>query len=156
MSFKVLVCDPNKCTGCKICDIVCSAKKEKAFNPALSRIRTVRIEPDYNLAIACVLCEDPTCVRSCPRNALRKSEESGIIMVDDGKCSGCGWCIQGCEFGAILLHPTEGVVRICDLCDGDPMCVKSCPKEALSLVDTSRESVAQKARRKAIEMLRHV
>lgn len=150
MEQKVITCEIEKCTGCQICDLVCSAKKEKAFNPSLSRIRTIRIEPDFNMASVCRLCEDPTCVKSCPKNALQKSEEKGIITVIKERCSGCDWCIQGCEFGAILLLPKEKVVAICDLCDGDPECVKACPKEALKFA--TRNQISQRNRLKAISL----
>jgi Fe-S-cluster-containing dehydrogenase component len=83
--------------------LVCSLTKENGFNPLLSRIRSIRIEPTYNISIACCLCEDPTCVKSCPRSALSKNEETGIIQVDEDKCNGCAWCIESCEFGAIIL-----------------------------------------------------
>lgn len=150
MKNKVISCDVEKCTGCQICDIACAAEKEKTFNPLLSRIRTIRIEPNFNLAITCLLCEDPPCVRACPRDALRKSEENGIILVDEDSCTGCGWCIQACDFGAVFMYPTKKVVVICDLCDGDPECIKACPKEALALVDVTREQVSQKMRLRAV------
>jgi Fe-S-cluster-containing dehydrogenase component len=65
-------------------------------------------------------------------------------MVDDEKCDGCSWCIEACDYGAILLHPEKKVVRICDLCDGDPKCVKWCPEEGLDF--TTKDILAQKAR----------
>ena len=148
MKQKVITCDIEKCTGCQICDLFCSAKKEKAFNPLLSRIKTIRIEPSFNMASVCRLCEDPTCVKVCPRDALQKNKETGIITVNKERCSGCDWCIQGCEFGAILLHPTEKIVAICDLCEGDPQCVKVCPKGALAF--TTRDQVALKSRLKTV------
>ena len=32
---------------------------------------------------------------------------------------------------AIFLDPVSGIVNICDLCDGDPQCVKWCPEGVL-------------------------
>jgi Fe-S-cluster-containing dehydrogenase component len=128
--------------------LVCSLTKENGFNPLLSRIRSIRIEPTYNISIACCLCEDPTCVKSCPRSALSKNEETGIIQVDEDKCNGCAWCIESCEFGAIILHPTKKVVKICDLCNGDPKCIQYCPRDALMFVTT--EEISQKARKKLV------
>jgi len=144
MQRRFVVSDPDKCIGCRICDLVCSLTKEKGFNPLLSRIRSIRIEPAYNISISCCLCEDPTCVKSCPRSALSKNEETGIIQVDEDKCNGCAWCIESCEFGAIILHPTKNIVKICDLCNGDPKCIQYCPRDALMFVTT--EEMSQKAR----------
>jgi Fe-S-cluster-containing dehydrogenase component len=75
---------------------------------------------------------------------LKQSEETGVIMVDDDKCNGCSWCIEACDYGAITLHPELKKVRICDLCEGDPKCVKWCPEEALDF--TTKDQLAQKAR----------
>ncbi|MEM2922634.1 MAG: 4Fe-4S dicluster domain-containing protein, partial [Candidatus Bathyarchaeia archaeon] len=125
--------------------------KEKAFNPLKSRIRTVRLGLIVNLALACRLCEDPPCVEACPVDALEQSEETGVIMVDEDKCTGCGWCIEACDYGAITLHPEKKVVIVCDLCDGDPKCVQWCPEEALNFI--TPDILAQKARLSAVKKL---
>jgi len=151
MQRRYVVSDPETCTGCRICEYICSAVKEQGFNPLLSRIRTMRIEPTLNISMACRLCEDPTCVKSCPRKALSKDEETGIIKLDEAKCNGCAWCIETCEFGAIVLHPAKQTIVVCDLCDGDPKCVMYCPKEALTLMTT--EEISQKTRKKALKAL---
>jgi Fe-S-cluster-containing hydrogenase component 2 len=147
---RFIVCDSEKCLGCRICEFVCPAVKEKKFDPSLSRIQGINFEPKASMAIACLLCEKPLCVEACPRSALRK-DENGIIRVDENRCNGCHWCINVCNFGAIAWHPTKGVVMTCDLCDGDPECVKLCPFEALSL--TTTEEVAHKFRKAVLEKL---
>lgn len=143
--------DPDKCVGCGVCEYICAFEKEKAFNPLKSRIRTVRLHPLINLAVTCRLCEDAPCVAACPRDALEQSEETGIILVDEEKCNGCGWCIEACDYGAITLHPEKRVVVVCDLCDGKPKCVEWCPEEALDFV--TRDILAQKARRAVVKKL---
>ncbi len=150
MERKYVVSDPEKCTGCRLCELACSAVKEKGFSPLLSRIRTVRVDNPtlLNMAIACILCEKAPCVTSCPRKALFKSE-SGIIRVDNEKCNGCSWCIAACKFGAIASHLEKNTVVICDLCEGSPKCVEFCPKEALSL--KTSEEIGQKMRKNAVE-----
>jgi len=151
MQRKFVVSDYEKCNGCQICEFVCSAVKEGGFNPLLSRIRTTRIEPAFNISMACRLCEDPTCVKSCPRKALSKDEETGKIIVDEEKCNGCAWCIETCEFGVIALHPVKKTIIVCDLCDGDPRCISYCATEALSL--KTPEEISQQIRKKAIMTL---
>ena len=86
-------------------------------------------------AIACRVCADAPCVLACPRDALSRSEKNGTILVDKDKCDGCGWCVEACDFGAIVLNPATSDAEICDLCDdrAEPACVAFCPKEALSL-----------------------
>jgi len=152
MQRRLIICDPSKCLGCLLCEFACSAFKEKSIDPTLSRIRVVNFEPTGSMAIACVLCEDSPCVRSCPRNALRRSEETGVIIVDEYRCSGCSWCLNACPFGAIAFHPTKKSVRICDLCDGEPECVKACPYEG-ALAFTTMEEVSHKWRSDAFKRL---
>lgn len=151
MQRRFIISDPEKCIGCRICDLICSFVKEKGFNPLLSRIRTIRIEPSFNMSIACCLCEDPICVTSCPTKALSKEEKTGIILIDEAKCSGCAWCIEACEFGAIALHPTKKTVFVCDLCGGAPKCIQYCPTSALMFL--TPEEISQKARKKLTKKL---
>ena len=150
---KFVSADPDKCVGCQICEYICSMNTEKAFNPLKSRIRVVRINQLINMPVTCRLCENPPCVAACPRDALTQSEETGVISVDKDKCNGCGWCIEACDYGAIMVHPDKKVVFICDLCKdkGEPQCVKWCPEEALTFV--TAEQLAQKSRAKAVKNL---
>lgn len=137
---KYVECDPEKCTGCSICEFICSLEKERVFSPIKSRITTIRVTPLVNISTACKLCKDPPCVTACPLDALSQSEETGIIHVDEEQCTACGWCVRACEHGAIKLvsgrHPEKSVVTICDLCEGrkeGPVCIEWCPEEALEL-----------------------
>jgi len=85
---------------------------------------------------------------------LTQSEETGVILVEDDLCNGCGWCFEACDFGAITLDPEKKVVRICDLCidrEDGPMCVEWCPEEALEL--TTKDILSQKARIDSIQRL---
>lgn len=135
MKRQLVVCDSTKCVGCGICQLACSKEKEKRFNILYSRIHSTRLhsikETLSSMAIACLLCEDPPCVKYCPRNALSPNE-NGTIRVDTIKCNGCGHCVAACEFGAISLDPEKNTAIVCDLCDGQPECVELCPKDALN------------------------
>jgi len=141
--------DPSKCTGCGVCEYACALEKDGSFNPLRSRIRVVRLHPLVNVAMACRFCEDAPCVSVCPRDALRQSEEDGVILVDDERCDACGWCIQACPYGAITPHPEKRVVMACDLCGGEPKCIDFCPEDALELV--TNDADAQKKWVSAVE-----
>jgi Fe-S-cluster-containing dehydrogenase component len=105
------------------------------------------MEPAPAIAMACLLCEDPTCVRTCVKNAITQDEATGVISVDENKCTGCSWCALTCEFGAIHINPERKVAVACDLCDGDPRCVKICPHDALRFEPL--EALYEKKREKA-------
>jgi Fe-S-cluster-containing hydrogenase component 2 len=150
---KFVSADPDKCTGCSVCEYACSMVKEKTYNPTKSRIRAIRMGPLVNLAIACRHCEDPPCVTACPKEVLSQEENTGIIMIDESRCNGCSWCIEACSFGAMMMHPTKKVVSTCDNCKdlGEPQCVKWCPEEALNFV--TADVLSQKARQTTVKKL---
>lgn len=151
MRRKFIAVDSEKCTGCGICELVCSSEKNDVFNPLLSRIHVVRMGSTIATSVACLLCEDPACVRSCPRKALSVSEKTRTILVNKDKCDGCGWCIEACEFGAVDMDFNKKIVTICDLCDMKPKCVDYCPPRALSLATT--DQISQKKRIESIAKL---
>jgi Fe-S-cluster-containing hydrogenase component 2 len=38
MAKKIMITDPEKCTGCRLCEVVCSVKHNGVSNPTLARI----------------------------------------------------------------------------------------------------------------------
>ena len=130
-----IVCDPNLCVGCQLCEWACAVEKRGAIDIKGTRIFNVRIEPSLMMSVSCRLCDSPTCVKSCPRDALSQDQEKGIILIDNDKCDGCGWCVESCEFGVIIQDRLKSRVEVCDLCSERdiPACIEFCPKDALSL-----------------------
>jgi carbon-monoxide dehydrogenase iron sulfur subunit len=149
---KFVSVDPSKCTGCGICEYACTLEKGEAiWNPIRSRIRVVRMTPMLNFALSCRACKDAKCVKACPEKALSQSESTGLLIIDDKRCKGCDWCVQACEHGGITIHTDTGKAIACDLCQGEPKCVESCPEEALSMVDS--DEAADKLFNDALEKL---
>lgn len=131
----VLTADPVTCSGCRICELVCSFTHEGVFSPEQSRIRIVRVEPPaLDFPIACQHCSRPICVTSCPANAIAK-DDKGLVRVSEERCIGCGICVQVCPIGAIRQHPEKNTPLICDLC-GE--CVKYCPTQTLKISRVNR------------------
>ena len=101
------------------------------------------------------VASEPTLEDVCQGAALVK-EEQGLIRIDEHKCNGCGWCILACRFGAITLHPTKRVAMTCDLCDGDPECVKLCPFEGALIFSTLDEEAHKATKGTAKTVLREL
>ena len=78
--------------------------------------------------------------------ALTWDDQVGVVRVDAEKCNDCGLCIEACEEGAIFMDPISGIVNICDLCNGDPECVKWCPEDVLKRIDDPGLKVESEAR----------
>ena len=127
------------CTGCKLCQLACSAVHEKVFNPEKARIR---ITHEYNkdgihvTSRHCTFCKK--CEEACPEGAI--SNNGSNMVVDPDKCVGCDVCVESCPTGIIFLDANHRPV-ICDLCDGSPQCIQWCPKDAISLF-TKKKVVA--------------
>jgi anaerobic carbon-monoxide dehydrogenase iron sulfur subunit len=134
LSYKrIFHSSPEACTGCRICELVCSLNHEKTgINPKRSMIR---IHEDRQNGIytpfTCQLCSDAPCIEVCPSAALSRNAKTGVIVVDEEKCSGCELCIEVCVYGAMSLHPDKNIAVVCDLCGGEPKCVKYCMQKAL-------------------------
>jgi len=133
--------------------MICSAEKEGLYCPELSRIHVAHVDEKLAMSIACRFCEDTPCINACPREALKIDEVNNVIRVDKIRCIGCGWCIEACDFGAIVLNRSTKSVVLCDLCEerAQPKCVELCPKQALKV--STLETEAQSARVKAAKSL---
>mgnify|MGYP003332077943 CR=1 FL=1 len=57
----------------------------------------------------------------------------GVVVVEPEHCIGCLACVDACPFGAIYVGPEHSVQK-CDLCGGDPLCVKYCPWETIEMI----------------------
>lgn len=133
---KVLIVDNEKCTGCRMCEMVCSLNKTGSINPAHSRIHTLKWEMEgYYAPMFCRQCSDPTCATVCPTNAIKRDNANAVVMADDALCIGCRACISACSFGGVGFNAELEKTMRCDLCGGDPTCVKYCETEALQFVD---------------------
>jgi len=152
---KVLIVDNEKCTGCRLCEMVCSLNKEGSVNPAHSRIHTVKWEMEgFYAPMFCRHCAEPTCAAVCPVNAISRDDALAKTTVDDDLCIGCRACISACTFGGVGFNQESQKTMRCDTCDGDPTCVKYCETEALQFVDI--EAINIKKKRIAAEKLHQV
>ena len=132
---KVIIFDPSKCTGCRLCEIACSVKHEDLSSPLLSRVKILKRYEEIFVPARCRQCEDPICLVACPLGAITGDEVLGIIKIDYNKCRGCRVCVELCPYGGIYLHPLKRKAVACDLCGGDPLCVRVCSGKALSYVE---------------------
>ena len=63
---KVLQINLEKCTGCRLCELVCSVFHDGASNAARSRIKVVKWEQEgLYIPMSCQQCQDAPCMIVC-------------------------------------------------------------------------------------------
>ena len=133
--------DVSKCSGCKRCEVSCSFIRTGGTGRAQSRIKVMKVEEiGIDFPVLCQLCKERFCA-DCPEGAIQTGE-LGQILVDASLCNGCGLCERLCPIGAIELNQKNPYV--CDLCEGDPECVKECNLGALRFEPEKRNRVILK------------
>ncbi len=136
--------NPEKCMGCKSCEIACAIEHslsknlfEAIFESPLPKARTKVIVADlFNVPMRCQHCEDAPCINVCPTGAITKTPE-GFISLKTEKCIGCLMCVLACPFGHPRYESEYKSVLKCGFCadrvrEGRlPACVEACPTGAL-------------------------
>lgn len=142
---KVLMINYEKCTGCRLCELVCSVFHEQVSNPSRSRIKVMKWESEgLYIPMSCQQCEDAPCMNVCPVKAISRDDELGYMKVDYDVCIGCRSCVVVCPFGAMSFDVIDKKVFKCDLCEGEPQCVRFCEEKAVDYVDADRVSIFKK------------
>lgn len=138
------------CVGCGSCVIACInenkidvdietphrtlGKNERVFDGV--------VEIAY-FSTACMHCEDAPCAERCPKSCYSIDEETGVVVLDNSNCVGCGLCGRVCDFDAIHFGADRKAIK-CNGCihrlkDREkpriPMCVLACPRHAITIDD---------------------
>jgi nitrate reductase beta subunit len=94
----------------------------------------------FYLQRICNHCTYPACLAACPRNAIYKRPEDGIVLIDEQRCRGYRKCVEQCPYKKPMFRSTTGVSEKCIACypriegtdpisDGEPMearCMTAC------------------------------
>ena len=97
----------------------------------------------FYLQRLCNHCTYPACLAACPRQAIYKRPEDGIVLVDEKRCRGYRKCVAACPYKKPMYRPTTRTTEKCVGCypriegkdpalspDGVPLetrCMASCP-----------------------------
>jgi Fe-S-cluster-containing hydrogenase component 2 len=140
---EMLRIEPDKCTGCMQCELACSYVKTGQFQPAMSLIRVhIFDEHAAYTPYTCFQCAESWCVTACPVNAIATDPDTGAKAIVEAACVGCSLCTIACPFGTVFLNPISHVAMKCDLCGGDPACVRACPTDCLAYADADNSALA--------------
>jgi DMSO reductase family type II enzyme iron-sulfur subunit len=87
----------------------------------------------FYLPRLCNHCTHPACLEACPRGAIAKRREDGIVLVDQDACHGYRFCVEACPYKKVYFDPERNVATKCIFClprieAGVPMaCARQCP-----------------------------
>jgi Fe-S-cluster-containing hydrogenase component 2 len=145
MEERSILLDPTKCTGCRDCETACSLKRTGQDNQLLSCIRIVHDDQvkGFFLPVFCQHCSEPPCRAVCPQEAIYRDQKQNRVVIDRKRCVGCKMCFSACPFGAMNFDPIRSIAFKCDLCEGDPACIRVCETEALRFVPSDQMQVPQ-------------
>ena len=64
----------------------------------------------------CNHCTYPGCLAACPRKAIYKRPEDGIVLVDQKRCRGYQECVAGCPYKKSLFNAVSKTAEKCIAC----------------------------------------
>ena len=137
----MIILDLARCSGCSRCEVHCSFFHSGKIGRSGARIKVVKIEDigiDY--PVVCQQCRERYCTK-CPESAIQ-IDSLGQVSVSPTLCTACGTCEILCPIGAIELY--EEIPHVCDLCGGDPRCVKACTLDAISYAPKVSDAISLK------------
>ncbi len=142
--MKTMTVVPERCVGCRLCELVCSLKHVGEFNPTRARIQVMGFEDVFSLPVMCFQCETPHCAAVCPTGSIIRDGTTGIVEIVKEKCVGCKTCTLACPFGGIVFSSDERVAVKCNTCKGEPECVAICPTHALEFKEADTAMLHKK------------
>ena len=146
---KTITIDLDKCTGCRACEVICSAfhaaDKYSSINPARARIRVIR-EPLTDIYVP-VYAGDYAPAECAGRDKY---------TIDGKEYEECAFCRASCPSRDVFKEPDSGLPLKCDMCEDDPpqdepLCVKWCFNDAL-VYEEREEDAEEEAKLEDIEI----
>jgi nitrate reductase beta subunit len=70
----------------------------------------------FYLARICNHCAYPACLAACPRKAIYKRPEDGIVLIDQEQCRGYRKCVEACPYKKSMYRGNTRVSEKCIAC----------------------------------------
>ena len=70
----------------------------------------------FYLQRICNHCTYPGCLAACPRKAIYKRPEDGIVLIDQNRCRGYKKCVEQCPYKKPMYRGTTRVSEKCIAC----------------------------------------
>ena len=139
--------DPSRCIGCQACVAACAECGTHRGVPMIHLDYVHRATGVQTAPVVCMHCEDPTCARVCPADAIKQDDAGIVHSAAKPRCVACSNCVLACPFGVPKMKVDFDLMMKCDMCydrtsiGKKPMCATVCPSGALFY--GTREYVAE-------------
>jgi nitrate reductase beta subunit len=70
----------------------------------------------FYLPRLCNHCAKPACLAACPKNAIYKREEDGVVLIDQSRCEGYRRCVSACPYKKIYYNAAKKKSQKCIFC----------------------------------------
>ena len=135
-TIKTIQIDTDKCSGCRTCEVICSAfhaePKYGVVNPQRSRIRVFWDEEN---ALFVPILAGPYTEAECSGRH--------VININGKEYDECSFCRASCPSRDLFKEPDTGIPLKCDVCGEpmppEPLCVKWCLSNALTYTEREEE-----------------
>ena len=156
--MKTVFVRPERCIGCKHCEIACAVEHSQTknlftaiFEEPLPKPR-IHVTPTLGVLtfpVRCRHCNPAPCMQVCPSGAITRDDETDTVLIDEKKCIGCGMCGIVCPYDVITYYRSwkvkinREVATKCDNCIDRvkngmlPACVEACKTGALVYGDVN-------------------
>ena len=149
-TVKEIKVDVDKCTGCRACELACSAfhavPKYSSINPARARIRII-IDELRDVYVP-VRAGDYTQAECNGRHTY---------IINGKEYEECAFCRASCPSRDIFKEPNSGLPLKCDMCESDPplsepLCVQVCEPDALTYEEREEGEVEEEEGREELKI----
>ena len=147
--IKDIKVDVDKCTGCRACEMACSAfhavPKYSSINPSKARIRVIIDElRDVYVPVRAGDCAQAEC------------NGRELYIINGKQYDECAFCRASCPSRDLFKEPDSGLPLKCDMCEDDPpqkepLCVQWCITDALTY-EEREEEVEEEVEREEMEI----
>ena len=132
------VIDVSRCIDCRACLVACSVENNVPLDHTRIWVQDQGVQGDWPdlkrtfIPYNCMHCDNPPCTEVCVSGATYKDKSSGLVLVDQEACIGCGFCVDACPYKVRYLDEKRGVVDKCNGCiqrvavGQQPACVATC------------------------------
>jgi len=155
--MKTVFVQPERCVGCKQCEIACAVEHSQTKNLYQAVFEIPKPRPRIHVGAGiylnsafpnkCRHCDPAPCLAVCPTAAIQRTSNREIVVIDGSKCITCAMCAMVCPFDVIRYYESPEALKgklvalKCDHCVDrqqrglEPACVEICKVKALLFGD---------------------